>query len=142
VLLPQAMEFGGGILADFFLNVLDVALIEFGRFAILEDHQVQVFIRSQGETGEHFQRRTGDAALVGTRVFEQDDLALFEVKASLLCEEQVCTLDDVAEVWLALGINESGDIGDVDCFRAARAEAVSGFLRPMVKRLPSTARNE
>jgi len=136
------VELSGGVLADLFLNVLDVALVEFGRFAILKDHQVQVFFRSQGETGEHFQRRTGDAALVGARVFEQDDLTLLEVKASLLREEQVGTLDDVAEVWLALGINESSDVGDVDRFRAARAEIVSRCLESGMNRLPSTARNE
>lgn len=52
--------------------------------------------------------------LVGTGIFEQDDLALFEIQTGLLCEEEVGTLDDVAEVRFSFRVNKSSDVGDVD----------------------------
>ena len=55
--------------------------------------------------------------LVGTRVLEQHNLALLEVEASLLGEEQVRALDNVLEVGLALGVDQRRDVGDVDSLR-------------------------
>jgi len=39
----------------------------------------------------------------------------------LLSEEQVGAFDDVLEVRLALGVKETGDVGDVDGFEATTA---------------------
>ena len=39
----------------------------------------------------------------------------------MLSEEQVGTLDDVLEVGLALGVEEAGDVGDVDGFGTTTA---------------------
>lgn len=52
--------------------------------------------------------------LVGTRVLEEDDLALLEMQPGLLSDEQVGTLDDVLEVWLALRVDKSSNIRDID----------------------------
>ena len=51
--------------------------------------------------------------LVGARVLEEDDLALLEVQARLLREEQVRALDDVLEMRLSLRIDQRGDVRDV-----------------------------
>ena len=63
--------------------------------------------------------------LVGTRVLEQDDLALLEVQARLLREEQIGALDDELEVRLALGVDESGNVRNVDCLRSAHSSQQS-----------------
>ena len=44
MLTPDALEFGGGVLRDFGLDILDIALIELGRLSILEDHEINVFL--------------------------------------------------------------------------------------------------
>jgi len=66
------------------------------------------------ETDEDFERAGRDTALIGRGILEHDDLALLEEQSSLLGEEQVGALDDVLEVRLALGVEEAGDVGDVD----------------------------
>ena len=58
--------------------------------------------------------------LVGTRVLEKNNLALLEVQTGLLREEQVRTLDDVLEVRLALGIEETSNVRDVNSLRSNR----------------------
>lgn len=58
--------------------------------------------------------------LVCTRVLEQNNLALLEEQTSLLSDEQVRTLDNILEVGLALGINQTSDIGDVHSLRSIK----------------------
>jgi hypothetical protein len=55
------------------------------------------------------------AYLVGTRVLEKDDALLFKEQPRLLGKEQVGALDNVLEVWLALGIDKVWNVRDVDC---------------------------
>lgn len=54
VLLPDARELRRGVLDDLRLDVLHVALVELGRRAVLEDHQVDVFVGGEREAGQDF----------------------------------------------------------------------------------------
>jgi hypothetical protein len=56
------------------------------------------------------------AYLVGTGVLEEDNTLLLKEQPRLLGKEQVGALDDVLEVWLALGIDKVRDVRDVDRF--------------------------
>ena len=58
--------------------------------------------------------------LVGTRVFEQYHALLLEPEPSLLSKEEVGTFNHIFEMWFALGIHESRNIGDVDCLGSDR----------------------
>lgn len=44
MLAPDALEFGGSVLGDLLLHVLDVGLVEGGGLAVLEDHKLQVLL--------------------------------------------------------------------------------------------------
>jgi len=57
---------------------------------------------------------TVKGTFVSTRVLKEHDLALLKVQPCLLSEEKVCALDDELEVWLAIRVDESRRIGDVD----------------------------
>ena len=61
-LAPDARELGRGVLRDLLLDVAHVALVERGRLAVLEDHQVDVVLRGEREPGEDFQGGARDAA--------------------------------------------------------------------------------
>lgn len=50
---PDALEFSGGVVDNLLLDVLDIALVELGRFAILEDHEAQVLFVGEAETCEN-----------------------------------------------------------------------------------------
>ena len=117
VLAPDAPKLVRRVLGDDPLDVAHVALVERGGLAVLEDHVLCVLFGGEAEPGEDLERGAGDAALVCARVLEEDDIALFEEKTRLLREEQVGALDNVLEVRLALGVDERGDVGDVDSFR-------------------------
>ena len=58
--------------------------------------------------------------LVGTRVLEEDNLALLEVQTRLLSEEQVRSLNNVLEVRLALRIHKGSNIRDVNGFGSVK----------------------
>ena len=60
--------------------------------------------------------RSVKLTLVRRAILEQDHLSLFEVKTSLLCQEQIGPFDNVLEMRLALVIDERRDIGDIDGF--------------------------
>lgn len=62
-----------------------------------------------------------ELTLVGTRVLEQDNLALLKEQTRLLREEQVRSLDNILEVRLAVRVDESSDVRDVDSLRTASA---------------------
>ena len=117
MLLPDARELRRRVLRDLLLDVLDVALVELRRLAVLEDHMLDVLLGGESETGENFKRGRGDTTLVRAGVLEEDDLALLEEQTGLLREEEVGSLDDVLEVRLALGVDERGDVRDVDSLR-------------------------
>ena len=65
--------------------------------------------------------------LVGTRVLEEDNLALLEVQTRLLSEEQVRSLNNVLEVRLALGVHEGSNIRDVNGFGSIRNNQTPGI---------------
>lgn len=54
--------------------------------------------------------------LVGARVLEQNDTLLLQEQPCLLRKEEVGTFDDVLEVWLAITVDQVGNVGDVDSF--------------------------
>ena len=55
VLLPDARELRCRILGDLLLDVLDVALVELGGLAVLEDHEVDVLLRGKSQAGKDLQ---------------------------------------------------------------------------------------
>ena len=121
MLLRDALELRRSVLRDLLLDVLDVALVELAGLAILEDHKVDVLLGVKRETGKDLKGGAGDTALVGARILEEDDLALLEEHARLLREEEVGAFDNVLEVRLAVGVNERGDVRDVDGLGATTA---------------------
>ena len=52
------MELVSGVLGYLGLDVLYVVLIKLGRFAVFEDHKIEVFLSRQRQTGEDLQRGT------------------------------------------------------------------------------------
>lgn len=58
--LPDTVELGSGVLSDLGLDILDIALIEWTRLPILEDHQVDVFLCRKSETGKDFEGRASN----------------------------------------------------------------------------------
>jgi hypothetical protein len=56
--------------------------------------------------------------LVGTRVFEQNDLAFLEMQTSLLGQEQISTLNNVFKVRFAIGVDKRSHIRNIDGFRS------------------------
>lgn len=83
VLAGDTGELGGCVPGDLGLDVLDVALVELGGFS-LESHKVDVLLSRKRESSENLEGGRSDTALVGTRVLEQNDLALLEEEAGLL----------------------------------------------------------
>ena len=120
VLAEDTVELGCSILGDLGLDVLDVALVKL-RGLLLKGHKVDVLLRRERKTRKDLEGGRSDTALVGARVLEQNDLALLEEETGLLREEEVRAFDDVLEVRLALGIDERGDVGDVDGLGTAAA---------------------
>ena len=118
VLAPDAPKLVRRVLGDDPLDVPHVALVERRGLAVLEDHVLLVLVRRETEAGEDLERGARDAALVRRGVLEEHDLALLEVETRLLGEEEVRALDDVLEVRLALGIEETSDVRDVNGFRS------------------------
>lgn len=114
--LGNAVVFCCCVLADLLLDVLGVRLVEGGGLAVCEDHVVDVLLVLERQTGKHLERRRGDSTLVGRRVLVEHHALLLEEETGLLGEEEVGTLDNVLEVGLALGIDETRDIRDVDGF--------------------------
>ena len=60
VLAPNAVELCGGVFRDLCLNLFHVVLVEVRGLIVLEDHEVQVFLRREREANEDFERRAGD----------------------------------------------------------------------------------
>ena len=56
--------------------------------------------------------------LVGTGVFEQNDLASLEMQTSLLGQEQIRTLNNVLKVRFAIGIDKRSHVRNIDGFRS------------------------
>lgn len=56
MLFPDALEFCSGVLRDLSLDVLDIALIEWRRLSVFENHVVDVLLGGQSQTGENFKR--------------------------------------------------------------------------------------
>ena len=125
MLLPNAVELGSGIFLDLGLDVLDVALVERAGFAVLEDHQVNVFLSGECEAGEDFQRGRGNATLVGARILEEDDFAFLEIETRLLSQEEVGALNDIFEVRFAIAVDESRHVGDVNSFGSVESTKIN-----------------
>ena len=56
MLFPDAIELGSGVFGDLLLDVANVALIEIGWFAVLEDHEIEVFLIRETQSSQHFKR--------------------------------------------------------------------------------------
>ena len=56
--------------------------------------------------------------LIGTRVFEQNDLAFLEMQTSLLSQEQIGTLDNEFKVRFAIGVDKRSHVRDIDSLRS------------------------
>lgn len=91
-------------------------LTESGRLSVLEDHVLNVLFVVETHTGEDLEGRRGDTTLVGARVLVKDNTSLLKPESSLLGEEQVGAFDDVLEMGLAVGVDELGNVGNVDGF--------------------------
>lgn len=58
--------------------------------------------------------------LVGTGVFEQNDLAFLEMQTSLLGQEQISTLNNVFKVRFAIGVDKCSHVRNIDGFRSKK----------------------
>ena len=71
---------------------------------------------------KHYESRPANSesppTLIGTGIFEQNDLAFLKMQASLLSQEQIGTLDNVLEVGFAVGVNKRSHVRNVDSFRS------------------------
>ena len=135
MLFPDTVEFVCSVFGDLGLDVLDITLVELARFAVFEYHQIGVFFSSEGETGKDFEGRAGDSPFVGTRVLEKNDLAFFEMETSLLRQEEIGTFHDILEVRLAIRVDKSGNIGNIDGFRTSATWNEQICLEPEVRRV-------
>lgn len=66
------------------------------------------------------EREVGRHTLVGTRVLEENNLALLKEQSSLLSDEQIRALDDIFEMGFALRVNETSNIRDVHSLRSTK----------------------
>ncbi len=104
VLFPDDLELLIGVILDLLDDLVAVGLAERGQGgAVLDAQELIERLVRQGQTGQHFERRRRDAALVGRGVLVQDDAFLFQPQARLLGDEEIGSFDnhlgaDVASV--------------------------------------------
>ena len=122
MLPPDTLELGRSVFSDLGLDVFDVTLIEGGGLAILENHEIEVLLRREGQASEDFQRGARHTTFVGAGILEENDPALLERHARLLSEEEVGAFDDVLVVRLALRIDQTSNIRNVHCLRTTENE--------------------
>ena len=65
---PDAIKFGGGVFRDLMLDVADIALVEIGGLAVLENHEIEVLVVRQSKPGKNFQRGACDTTWMGRTV--------------------------------------------------------------------------
>jgi len=56
MLFPDALELSSSILRDLSLDVFNIALVEFRRAVIFEDHEIDILLSRQRKTGKDFER--------------------------------------------------------------------------------------
>ena len=71
-------------------------------------------------------------ALVCAGILEQDDLAFLQIESRLLCEEQVCTLDNVLKVGFSLCIAQRSNVGYIDGLGASTTRHKQVCLEPQM----------
>jgi len=86
----------------------------------------------QAQTSKHLQRGGSNAALVGTRILENDNTSLLQVYSGLLSQEKIGALDDVFVMARPVLVEKLRNVGDIDGFWTATARNEKVSLEPEV----------
>lgn len=120
----------GSIIRNDGLDVANVALVKGRGLVVFEDHEINVLRVGKSQASEHLKRRRSHTTLkssliysfylnqntylVRARVLEQNHTALLQIQPRLLRNEQVCTLDNILEVWLSVVVDQARHVRNVN----------------------------